>query len=361
MRSSSKHKKYTIRDIAEEAGVSAKTVSQVLNSKPGVGPETRARILRIIREVGYRPHMGARTLRGRRAGTIGVTVPVPHDVVPLSHQGLFIWLFEELYRVFGLRGEFVCFDMNPHADELNADYARGLWEQIYKAIIIMGPLACDDTTIARVHDSGAPYLAVGRLDSLPDCSMATIDIEEGAYLSTKYLIDRGHTRIGMVKTFSGFQPGVERRRGYLRALEEAGIEPDEALIRSVVFGAHNIANMAHRILDNNDVTALVDCSGAEDAEALREGARRAGRVPGDDFEVVAWTYVDNAAVLPEASAHVWLPVREAAADGFEQLADWLDGKIEGPVRVLYQPTLYETPAPEQREVAKPQRLFEIVE
>ena len=347
--------KWTIYDIAREAGVSAKTVSRVLNDKSGVSPEVRSRILDIMKRVHYHAHMGARTLRGKQRGCIGVTVPAPLNVVPLS-QGFFLWLFSELFRIFASVGEYVTFDMNPYIGNANASYDRGLLEQMYKACIVAGPLATQDTTIHRIHQSRMPYLAFGRLDSLPECSSATVDYQEGAYLSAKFLLDRGHKSIAMLKAFTGFQPGVERLRGHHQALEEAAIQPDESLVRSVTFGASDIASVVHRLLVNRKVTALIDCSATEDGFGLREGARRAGRTPGKDFEIIAWTYVDNAAVLREAAAHVWLPVREAAAEGLEQLAAWTRGERDEPVKVLYHPILSENVA--HGEIEKPRRLFD---
>lgn len=349
---------WTIYDIAREAGVSAKTVSRVLNGKGGVGRETRERIQAIMTRVGYHPHIGARALRAKRNACIGITIPAPMDVVPIS-QNFFIWLFSDLLRIFGTRGEYICFDLNPHTAGDHGDYARGILENLYKACIIAGPLPNDDPAIQRIHASGIPYMALGRLDSLPECSSATVDYEEGAYLSTRFLLDRGHRRIAMLKAFEGYQPGVERRRGYLRALTEAGLEYDEQLVRSVNFGARNIANMVHRLLIDSRVTALIDCSAAEDASALRDGMRRAGRVPGQDLDIVAWTYEENAAVLSEACAHVWLPVLEAADEGLEQLADWVEGRRQGPLKILYRPVLF-TSWPD-REVRKPERLFHLLD
>ena len=287
-----------------------------------------------------------------------MTLPAPLEVVPIS-QGFFLWLFAKLFEVFGSRGEYVGFDLNPYGNSLSGDYGRGIWQQLFKACFIVGPLATNDTVIHRIHASGVPYLALGRLDSLPECSSATVDYEEGAYLSTKLLLDRGHKRIAMLKAFSGFQPGVERLRGYAQALEEADIQLDEGLIKSVNFGARNIANVVHRLLSDRGVTALIDCSATEDATSLREGARRAGRVPGRDFEIVDWTYADNAAVLSEACGHVWLPVVETAAEGIEQLAAWAGGERTDPIRVLYHPILNTTVA--NGEVPKPKRLFDLLD
>ncbi|MBI5095784.1 MAG: LacI family DNA-binding transcriptional regulator [Candidatus Hydrogenedentes bacterium] len=347
----------TIHDVAKMAGVSAKTVSRVVNDEAGVSHEKRALIARIISEVGYYPHTGARSMRKPCRDSVGVTFPAPVEQSPLSQQFL-LWLFAEIYRLFCKDGGFVCFDLNPFAKNRDEDYARGLWQQRYGACIVAGPLAVNDTTAHRIQASGHPYLAMGRLDSLPDISCATVDYEEAAYLSAKYLIDKGHKRIAMLRAFEGYQPGVERLRGYLRALEEAEIPFDENLVRPVTFDALHLASVTHRLLLDPTVTALIECSGSEDAASVREGARRAGRVPGQDFDVVVWTYTDNAAVLNEAAAHIWLPAREAAAEGLELLADWVQERRTDPIKVIYRPTLYHPST--DREIPKPKPLFDVL-
>lgn len=348
---------WTIHDIARVAGVSAKTVSRVANGEPGVGPEARARISKIIEQVGYQPHTGARSMRRPPKDCIGVTFAAPMDEAPVN-QHLLVWLFSELYRTFGMRGKFVCWDLQPPKTEKGLDYARGLWQYRFGGCVIIGPLATDDRTIHRIHESGCPYVAIGRLDSLPSLSHAVVDYEEGAYLSTKFLLDRGHTRISMLKAFHDYQPGVERYRGYLRAMTAANIAPSDGLVRSVSFGTRDLANAVYRLLLDTSVTALIDTSGCEDAESIREGAHRAGRVPGRDFEVVCWTYTHNAVVMSEACAHVWLPTREAASEGFELLAQWFEGERKGPIEVLYRPTLYLTPKDDEQ--PRPKRLFDLL-
>lgn len=345
---------WTIYDVAREAGVSAKTVSKVLNEKEGVAEKTRARIREIIERVGYEPHIGARSLRGGGTACIGVTLPVPLNVVPISEEAL-LWIFGRLLKLFGSRGEYICFDINPYGNALDEDYARGLWQQLYRGCVVAGPLPLDDTRAKRIHEWGAPYLVLSRLDGFPELSCATVDFEQGAYESTKFLIARGHKRIAMLKAFSGFQPGIERRRGYLRALEEAGLEPDETLIRAVSFDARDVTRRVHRLLLDREVTALIDCSATEDGTALRNGARRAGRTPGKDFEVLTWSYREDEAVLPEACAQMWLPQYDATGEGFDELAAWFYGERQGPIQVIYRPTLLEN-VPET-EIARPRRLF----
>ena len=346
----------TMRDIARLAGVSVNTVSRVLNGKRGVGSETRARILNLIEEEGYHANLGARSLRGKhREGCVGVTLPVPLEVVPVS-QPFLMWIFSELYRVFGAYGERICFDLSPHSAPPTGDYARSIWEGLYTVCLVGGPLPSDDTTVERIHASGIPYLALSRLDRFPLCSCATVDYEQGAYLSTKHLLGLGHTKIAMLRAFSGFQPGMERSRGYLRAMKEAGIAVHEELIRPVTFGITDLVTTVHRVLLDKEVTALIDCSGTEDAASLREGARRAGRVVGRDFDVLCWTYASRGVVMPEACAHLWLPVRAAAAEGLDELARWRREERDGPIHIVYPPVLYEESGGEP--VSPPKRVFD---
>lgn len=348
--------KQTIRDIAQAAGVSAKTVSLVLNAKPGVKEKTRMRVLEVVRQAGYRPHRGAQMLRGVGTPSIGITLPAPPDRVPLS-QGFFVWLFDEIFRVFAPRGYYVTFDINPYALGPDVDYARGIWECAYSACILCGPIADDDDTLPRIHAAGVPYVAFGRAET--PCNFATVDYEDAAYRSAKHLLERGHKHIGMLKAFGGFYPGRERELGYRRALEEEGIPFNGHYIQSVSFEKSDVAAHVRDILKHTEVSALIECSGTEDARAVREGAHQAGRIPGKDFEIVDWSYIDNTCVLSEACAHMWLPVREAAAEGLVQLARWIEGTGQGPIEVLYHGTLVDSNG--YQEVSQLKRLFHTAE
>ena len=336
-----KSSKPTIQDVAEIAGVSAITVSRVLNGKAGVGDTTRAKIHSIIKDVGYHPNLGARALRGVKMGCIGVTTFSPVEVIPLSESSV-IWLFSELYRVFGIRGERICFDLNPHNESNNGDFARSVWEQLFAACIIVGPIKNNDKLMERIHHSGLPYLTIGHLDSLPECSKATVNYEHGSYIATKKLIEAGHSSIALLRSFDQFQPGEDRLRGYLRALNEHNIEPQEHLNRSMTFSLKDNAETIREVLSDSTVTGLVDSSSTDDASILRKGAQLAGRTIGKDVDIVLWTYSNTIPVLPEALAHVWIPVFDAITQGLEELSKWYYGQAKGPVSVRLDPLLYET-------------------
>ena len=114
-------------------------------------------------------------------------------------------------------------------------------------------------------------------------------------------------------------------------------------MRPATFDSDQNVRLTHRLLLDRDITALVESSGTEDASGLREGARRAGRMPGENLDIVEWTYTYKAAVVSEAVAHVWLPVREAGSEGIE-LVMWLimRGALERAAREVHR--FYHVPA-----------------
>ena len=345
--------KYTIYDIARLAGVSGKTVSRVLNNEPSVSPTTRGRVARIIDELGYQPHHGARSMRGQQRDCVGVIFSAPMNKWPVSHQQI-NWLFFELERIFGARGKFICFDLNPYTNGIDGvDYARALWQQRCNGCLIHGALQLNDKVIARIHNSGYPYMALNRFEEIPDLCFSSVDYDEAACLSAQRLIRGGHKRIGMLQGFHDTQAGKERISGYLRALEEAGIEIDDSLIRPVSFAGSDVTAATLYLLLECKASAIIDCSMLEDPASVREGARRAGRVPGKDFELVDWTYSPDSIALPEACAHVRIPLREAASEGMELLAQWFDREREEPFQILRRPELFEADTIRELPIATP--------
>jgi len=348
--------RYTIHDIARELGISARTVSRVINQQNGVRRDLRERVEQFVKEVGYEPHAGARSLRKTPQTCIGIVSASPLRALPLS-EPLLAWLFGQMYRLFGQRGAFVEFDLNPPSNNGVRDYGRGLWQRRYTALAVVGAFPVTDTLLPRIHDTGLPYVALARLRGAEYCNTATVDYEEATYLSTRHLLARGHKRIGLLMSLDGFQPGAERRAGYWRALEEASVCFEASLVRAIPLAANGVRDGLAALLSEEGVTAVVDCSGAEDAEGLRAGARLANRAIGPDLEMVVWTYTSGACILREAVAHVFLPVRESVTEGLERLSGIIyENKGQG-FQILYKPVLF-TPE-DGPEMKRPRSVFDV--
>jgi LacI family transcriptional regulator len=204
-----------IRDVAQHAGVSNATVSNVLNRPDVVAPATRQRVLAAIEELGFVRNESARQLRAGRSRVLAYVVldaanPFFTDVA----RGV-----EDAAREAG----FALFLCNSAADDgREREYLELLHEQRVEGILIT-PV---DDECAQIAERGTPVVLVDReaLDGTR-CSVAVDDVL-GGELAMTHLIESGHTRIAMIGGPLSIPQVRDRREGALRALANAGLPAD---------------------------------------------------------------------------------------------------------------------------------------
>ena len=219
-------KNISIRDIAQQAGVSIATVSRVINNNGRFSEETRQRVQRFIDESGYVTNMAARSLRSSRSRTIGVIVPDISNEwfsrMELELEGSF---FEKGYSVF------IC---NTSQDEAREDeYFRLLDAKLVDGIIcISGRPEIPTDAISRA-------IPIVCIDRHPETDAPIYFVEsdhrQGGYLATSALIERGCSHIALVSRHRELSPTQSRFKGYRQALADHGLPYDERL-RIVVGG-----------------------------------------------------------------------------------------------------------------------------
>lgn len=213
----------TIRDIAKHAGVSVSTVSRVMNKKPDVKPETQEKVTLAIEELGYSPNIVARGLVLKRSNVIGFIVP---DIMNPS--------FPELARGVVARaktyGYSVMFFDTNHDSKVEKEAIRLLQSKQVDGIILSFDEANKDE-LEKLKLERFPVVQIYRKSSRSAISTIAIDNVGSGYTATSYLIGLGHRRIGHITTGKGSQSGQERLDGYKKALAEAEIPYDSALIQ----------------------------------------------------------------------------------------------------------------------------------
>ncbi len=216
----------TIKDIALKANVSYATVSRALNNKYGVKEETRARILTIARELGYRPNVVARGLVMKKTHTIGLIIPdIANPFFPEVAGGV-----EDAIRGSGY-GLFLCNSNWIRESEL--EYVSLLMERRVDGIII-APISNYDVA-AEVLD-GRHQLPIVYLSASPagtDHSSVAIDDTEGGFIATEHLIRKGRNPIGFIGSAERSRTIDERLEGFKNALEKYGLPYSD---RNVRFG-----------------------------------------------------------------------------------------------------------------------------
>lgn len=181
-------KKYTIKDIAQEAGVGIGTVSRVLNNNPKVKAETRRRVLEICRELNYIPNGAARTLVSRKSQTDTAGI-----LLPVVENQFFFELIKYIHSRLKADG--------IHTMIYNTDHGQdsaipSIIEQQLSAVITLGdpPLTSEEKDILDFHR--VPFLYVDHHEE--DSNYVTFDNIHGSRLAAGYLLEKQCKKIIMI-------------------------------------------------------------------------------------------------------------------------------------------------------------------
>ncbi|MBQ3705721.1 MAG: LacI family DNA-binding transcriptional regulator [Clostridia bacterium] len=213
----------TIREIAEEAGVSRMTVSNVINNVKGkVSPETEKRIREIMEKHHYVPSMAARSLISKSSHIIGILLPQwagnPNSMLLTPYAAYVVAYFEELLRA---KGYYVMLCSFAKAED--AVMIQRTWHT--DGMIEMFPHD-DPINHELVERSECPLVVMDR--HFDDLQMLSVGIEDrkGGYLAARHLLEEGHRQIGIAaSSIESSQLIRERYEGYAEALAEYGLEP----------------------------------------------------------------------------------------------------------------------------------------
>lgn len=213
----------TLHDVARIAGVSIKTVSNVINDYPHIRPTTKQRVLDAIAELDYQPNLSARSLRSGRTGVIGLAVPE----LSLSY---FAELADAVIRSAERHGVTVLIEQTGGDRAREIELLTSPRRQLTDGLIFSAlGMDSDDSEYLRV---GYPLVLLGERIFGGPTDHVTMRNVDAARAATEHLIALGRRRIAVVGAHEGEVIGSAglRLRGYREALEAAGIPFDPALI-----------------------------------------------------------------------------------------------------------------------------------
>jgi LacI family transcriptional regulator len=211
-----------IRQVADRAGVSTATVSHVINQTRFVRDETRNRVLEAIKALNYLPSTLARGLATNTTQTIGLIISdITNPFFTAVARGV-----EDVFNYQGYHTIFCNTDEDPARED---EYLRLLFAHQIDGLII-APTGVRSDRLIHMAEAEVPIVLLDR--GAPDINapLVEVDNEGGAYQATRYLIELGHRRIGILTGIETISTLNMRVSGYRRALIEGGIPIDEALI-----------------------------------------------------------------------------------------------------------------------------------
>ena len=282
-----------LRDLSDKLGLSQTTVSRALNGYPEVKEATRKRVQDAALAYNYRPNLRATSLATGRTMCIGHVIPfsTQHEMVNVVFSD-FIAGAGEIYAKHG-------YDMRlsvvSDEDEAQA-YARLAENGAVDGVIVHGPTA-DDPRIPMLRDLGLPFVVHGR-SSLAEGAYSYLDVDNKRAFerATKFLLDLGHTRIGLVNGLESMDFAARRRAGYLSALSANDVPEIPDLMKSSEMTEPNGFQAASDMLDLDDPATAFIASSIISALGVRRAVEDRGLVVGKDVSIICFD--DEISYLP---------------------------------------------------------------
>lgn len=315
------HKSVTIREVAEDAGVSLQTVSRVINDGPNVRPQMRDKVQASIDRLGYVPSLAAQRMSGSRSYIILAINDRERTLADWRERQGTDWVDQML-----LGGILTCSKhgyrmmvelVDTHADHVERELAATIAALQPDGVILTPPHSENPLITGLLEERGIPFARIGSKVEGAGIPL-TMGDESAAYDATTRLIELGHKQIGIIAGPKEYSLSGWRVDGWKRALADHGLSC-EGLSERGTFGYDSGTHAARALLDRNPgMTALIGSSDQMTLAALEVARDRGLHVP-RDFSIISF---DNTPIVrfsqPPLTA-VDQPIAETVSVAVEQL------------------------------------------
>ncbi len=310
----------TINDVAAAAGVSVATVSKAMNNRYGIAPETMARVLKVVEQLGYESSLVASSMRSRRTGVIGVLVA---DFEPFS---------AEILKGVGAELRDSHYDLLAYAGSRQGEGAG--WErrslQRLSGTLIDGAIMVTPTVVSASAD--IPIVAIDPHTGRADLPTVESDSFSGAREATQYLIDLGHTRIGFIGGRADLRSAALRDAGYRRALADAGIAFDPSLVQSGTYQREREPALA-LLRSPRPPTAVFAANDLSGIALLSAAAELGLDVPGD-LSVIGFDDIPEASQMTPQLSTIHQPMQSLGAAAARMVVALMAGETPETTHIL---------------------------
>ncbi len=312
----------TIIDVANEAGVSPKTVSRVLNNEPFVSEANRERVKAVAAKLNYHPNINAQGLISKRSYLIGLTYekPSPSYVVELQ-KGALERLENERYRLIVLPYSNASAQPEGIVPLLRAAGLDG---------VILPPPVCDlKIVLDGLDNAGIPYARIAPCRYNQRGPQSMMDDVAAAHQIAAYMVSLGHRKFGIIRGDVTHNASAARSKGYIEAFVEAGLLEQDMIWADGDFTLASGTAAAAKMLDSpNPPTAILAQNDDMAAGVLIAARERGVNVP-DDLSITGFDDSEISRLAWPSITTVYQPVQAMAYDAANQLLECIEGKSQG--------------------------------
>jgi LacI family transcriptional regulator len=272
----------TIEDVARAAGVSAMTVSRVINRGKNVRESTRAAVLEAVEQLNYAPNTAARSLAAGKAAHFGLLYANPSA----SYLSQFLIGALHAARIAGVHLVIEACDSEDPDEQ--AEVTRNFATSNVEGVILPPPLSESARIMAELESLAIPMVTVATDNPRPDSLNVRIDDRAAAQEMTRYLLKLGHRDIGFIKGHPDHVASHDRYRGFCDALSEAGIDATTAPTEQGFFSYRSGHIAGERLLELSNPPTAIFASNDDMAAATISVAHRRGMNVPDDLSIAGF-------------------------------------------------------------------------
>lgn len=325
----------TLKDLAQQLGLSVPTVSRALNGYPDISEATRQRVERAAAAIGYRPNPIARQLRTQRTDTVGLVIPGARGQFA---DPFFLGFLEGVGTALREAGLYLLVTSAPPGPDELQIYHRWVEDRRVDGFII-GRTRVHDERVSYLLETCTPFVCHGRTSMAHSHAYLDIDGRAGFFKAANHLIDMGHTRLGFVGAPHEFQFAHHRLAGFHDALSARGLPLMEDWVRYGDLTETSGYDVALTLLSRNPRPTALLC--ANDAMALGalHAAQQLGLQVGSDVSIVGYDDIPVARFAAIPLTTLRQPTREAGHRLVELLMARLSGAPVDTLQEIWQPEL----------------------
>jgi DNA-binding LacI/PurR family transcriptional regulator len=320
-----------MKDVARLAGVSAQTVSMVVNNKPGISQATQARVAKAIGQLEYRPRFVARSLRTRTTHTIAFLIP---DIANPSLAAM-TSAAEKYAHLFGYN--LVVYNSLSDVDREGA-YVQMAVDRWVDGVLFVS-VKNEPRSLDTLEKAGIPAVVIDRIPERYIKPSVILDNVKSGRIAAEHLLNLGHTRIAHISGPMDLRLARERLEGFRQAILGRGLLPGQCVTVEGNWECETGYRAMQTILTGDALpTAIFSANDRMAIGAMRALYEAGLRVP-QDVSIVGLDDIEVAAYLAPPLTTIAQPFARMATLGVQLLLSLLAGDELTEPQIVLEPTL----------------------
>ena len=323
----------TIHDVARVADVGIGTVSRVINNRPGVRPNTREKVLAAIHQLQYKPDPIARSMISKRTGSIGI-------IVPFFTRPFFMEVLRSIEATLAHAGKDLIL-YNVETDIQRDRYFSDVPMHRKVDGLLVLSLTPEDEVAQWMRNIEMPVVLLDAYS--PHLMSIVIDNVDGAYQAVKYLIEKGHRRIGfingIIEGHFKFNQANDRLIGLHRAFGEAGVIFEPEMVIMTAWDRQSGKSAALQLLTKDQRPTAIFAASDLQAVGVLEAAKWLGLAVPEDLSIIGYDGIELSELLDLST--IKQPMDQMGKLGVNTLLKIIENPLQPPTLIRLNAALIE--------------------